>query len=102
MQGHLPQVIAIQRKNIEGVELHFLIVLAVVQALEVGDAIDAALLLKPDSMPDDARAVMLKEADVSARVLGVQLQVVEAQGPADFDGAFSKMSAKGVGALVVH
>ena len=44
---------------------------------------------------------MLKEADLSARALGVQLQVVEARGPADFDRAFSEISAKGAGALVV-
>ena len=31
----------------------------------------------------------------------MQVQVVEARGPADFDGAFSEMSAKGAGALVV-
>jgi putative ABC transport system substrate-binding protein len=60
-----------------------------------------ALLLKPDSMPDSAKEVRLKEADVSARALGVQLQVVEARGPADFDRAFSDLSAKGAGALVV-
>ncbi len=60
-----------------------------------------ALLLKPDAMPDRAKEVRLKEADVSARALGMQLQVVEARGPADFDRAFSDMSAKGAGALVV-
>jgi putative tryptophan/tyrosine transport system substrate-binding protein len=60
-----------------------------------------ALLLKPDSMPDSAKEVRLKEAAVSARALGVQLQVVEARGPADFDRAFSDMSKKGAGALVV-
>jgi putative ABC transport system substrate-binding protein len=60
-----------------------------------------ALLLKPDSMPDSAKEVRLKEAAVSARALGVQLQVVEALGPADFDGAFSDMSAKNAGAVVV-
>jgi ABC-type uncharacterized transport system substrate-binding protein len=57
--------------------------------------------LKPDSMPDSAKEVRLKEAAVSARALGVQLQVVEALGPADFDGAFSDMSAKNAGAVVV-
>jgi putative ABC transport system substrate-binding protein len=60
-----------------------------------------ALLLKPDAMPDRAKEVRLKEADVSARALGMQLQVVEARGPADFDRAFSDMSEKGAGALVV-
>ena len=61
-----------------------------------------ALLHKPDSMPRDAKEIMLKEADDSARALGVRLQVVEAQGPADFERAFSEMSAKDAGALVVH
>ena len=60
-----------------------------------------AVLRKPDSMPEDAKKVRLKEIDVSGRALGVQLQVVEARGPADFDKAFSEMSAKGAGALVV-
>jgi ABC-type uncharacterized transport system substrate-binding protein len=60
-----------------------------------------AFLLKPDTMPDSAKEARLKEAAVSARALGVQVQVVEALGPADFDRAFSEMSAKGAGALVV-
>ncbi len=60
-----------------------------------------AVLLKPDSMPESAKEVGLKEADVSARVLGVQLQVVEARGPEDFDRAFSDMSEARAGALVV-
>src|SRR6266436_3534658 len=60
-----------------------------------------AVLLKPDSMPDSAREVRLKEAAISARALGVRLQVVEARGPAEFDRAFSDMSEKGAGALVV-
>jgi putative ABC transport system substrate-binding protein len=60
-----------------------------------------ALLLKPDSMPESAKEVRLNEADVSARALGVQLQVVEARGPSEFDRAFSDISEKGAGALVV-
>jgi putative ABC transport system substrate-binding protein len=60
-----------------------------------------ALLLKPDAMPDRAREVRLKEADASARALGVKLQVFEARGPVDFDGAFSDMSKAGAGTLVV-
>ena len=56
-----------------------------------------ALLLKPDSMPDSAREIFLKEANLSAG----KLQVVEARGPADLDSAFSELSAKGAGALVV-
>src|SRR5258707_1489992 len=61
----------------------------------------AAILWKPDSMPERAREVRLKEAEGSARALGLQLQVVEARGPADFDRAFSELSAKGASALVV-
>ena len=60
-----------------------------------------AVLWKPDSMPDRAREVRLKEANVSAQALGVQLQVVEALGPADLDTAFLDISAKGASALVV-
>jgi len=60
-----------------------------------------ALLLKPDSIPDGHREIVLKQADGSGRALGLQLLVVEASGPADFDRAFSDMSAKGAGALVV-
>ena len=60
-----------------------------------------AVLMKPDSMPEEARKVRLKEVAVSGQILGVQLQVVEARGPADFDRAFSEMSVKGAGALLV-
>jgi putative ABC transport system substrate-binding protein len=60
-----------------------------------------AMLWKPDSMPDRAREVRLKEADVSAQALGVQLQVVEARGPADLERAFLDISTKGARALVV-
>ncbi len=60
-----------------------------------------AILWKPDSMPDRAREVRLKEMDVSARALGVQLQIVEARGPADLDKAFLDISATGARALVV-
>jgi putative ABC transport system substrate-binding protein len=60
-----------------------------------------AVLWKPDSMPDRAREVRLREANASAQALGVQLQVVEALAPADLDRAFLDISAKGAGALVV-
>ena len=60
-----------------------------------------ALLLKPDAMPDRTREVRLKEADASARALGLKLQVFEARGREDFDGVFSDMSKAGSGALVV-
>jgi putative ABC transport system substrate-binding protein len=60
-----------------------------------------AVLLKPDSMPEGAKEVRLKELAVSGQALGVWLEVVEARGPADLDTAFSNMSAKGVAGLVV-
>ena len=43
----------------------------------------------------------LKDTEVAARALGVQLQVVEARGPADFDRAFSDMTRAHAGALAV-
>ena len=52
-------------------------------------------------MPDRAREVRLKEADASARALGVKLQVFEARGPEDFSGVFSNMSKARADALVV-
>jgi putative tryptophan/tyrosine transport system substrate-binding protein len=45
-------------------------------------------------MPQGAREVR-KQLAVSGQALGAQLQIVEAQGPADFDRAFSDISAKG-------
>ena len=60
-----------------------------------------ALLLKPDAMPDRAREVRLKEADASARALGVKLQIFEARGREDFDRVFSDMSKARADALVV-
>jgi putative ABC transport system substrate-binding protein len=44
---------------------------------------------------------ILKEAEVAARALGVQLQVVEARRPAEFDRAFSDMTRARAGALTV-
>ena len=44
---------------------------------------------------------MLKEADVAARALGIQLHFVEARGPADFDRAFSDVTRGRAGALTV-
>src|SRR5258707_4414805 len=60
-----------------------------------------ALLLKPDTMPDRVREARLKEADASARAVGMGLQVFEARGREDFDGVFSDMSKARAGALVV-
>jgi putative ABC transport system substrate-binding protein len=44
---------------------------------------------------------VLKEAEVAARALGVQLQVVEARGPAELNRAFSDMTRARAGALAV-
>jgi putative ABC transport system substrate-binding protein len=39
--------------------------------------------------------------NVAARSLGVQLQLLEARGPNEFDGAFAAMATERVGALLV-
>ena len=44
---------------------------------------------------------MRKDAEVAARALGVRLQFVKAQGPGDFDKAFSEMTNARVDALMV-
>jgi putative ABC transport system substrate-binding protein len=61
-----------------------------------------AMLLKPDAMPDHTRKERLEAAELAVRALGVQLQVVEARGPEDFDRAFSDMNRARAGALYVH
>lgn len=43
----------------------------------------------------------IKELNVAARSLGVQLQLLEARGPNEFDGAFAAMARERVGALLV-
>jgi putative ABC transport system substrate-binding protein len=50
---------------------------------------------------DDTGEILLKEAKVAARALGVQLQVVKAREPAEFDRAFSDMTRARAGALAV-
>ena len=42
-----------------------------------------------------------REVNVAARSLGVQLQILEARGPNEFDGAFAAMAKERVGALLV-
>ena len=44
---------------------------------------------------------MLKETEVAFQALSVQLQLVEARGPNDFDKAFSSMSRERASALIV-
>ena len=60
-----------------------------------------AFLLKPDAMPDAARKERLATAADAARALGIDLQVVEARGPEDFDRAFADMRKARAGALYV-
>ena len=60
-----------------------------------------AVLWQPGGLPERMEKDMLTRVDVAARALGVQLQFVEARGPADFDRAFSEMIRAGAGALTV-
>jgi putative ABC transport system substrate-binding protein len=54
------------------------------------------------SNPTNAyHALAIKEANVAARSLGVQLQLLEARGPNEFDGVFAAMVKERVGALLV-
>src|SRR5262245_4490142 len=54
------------------------------------------------SNPDNAyHQLAIREVNVAARSLGVQLQLLEAQGPNEFDGAFAAMAKERVGALLV-
>src|SRR6266446_522623 len=43
----------------------------------------------------------IREVNVAARSLGVRLQLLEARGPNEFDGAFAAMAKERVGALLV-
>ena len=58
-----------------------------------------AFLLKPDAA--QSMEAGLKGAEVTARALGVGLQVVEARGAEDFDRAFAEMSNAHADALAV-
>ncbi len=60
-----------------------------------------AVLWHPGFLGEREEKEMLKEAEVTARALGVRLQFVEARGPADFDRAFSEMTKARAGALTV-
>jgi len=48
-----------------------------------------------------AHSLQIREVNVAARSLGVQLQLLEAGGPNEFDGAFAAMVKERVGALLV-
>jgi putative ABC transport system substrate-binding protein len=56
-------------------------------------------VLWSSSTPSYSR--LLRETEAAARVLGVQLQVVEVRGPAEFDSAFSAVIRDRAGALLV-
>ncbi len=47
------------------------------------------------------QALSIKHLNVAARSLGVQLQLLEARGPNEFDGVFAAMAKEHVGALLV-
>ena len=48
-----------------------------------------------------AQPLALENVKATARSLGMQLQLLEARGPDDFDGAFAAMAKERVGALLV-
>ena len=58
-----------------------------------------AFLGNPD-VPHSTLA--FRETQVAARVLGVELQLVEVRGKAEFESAFSAMTREHAGALIVH
>ena len=60
-----------------------------------------AVLWLPGALGERTDKDMLTGADVAARALGIQLQFVEARGPADFDRAFSEMTRARADALTV-
>jgi len=49
-----------------------------------------AILWQPGSLSEEVFQKMLQETQVTARSLGVQLQMVEAKEVADFDAAFRR------------
>jgi putative ABC transport system substrate-binding protein len=77
------------------------------------DALGKELELLKEIAPDVRRVAVLsnpanalhqlaiREVNVAARSLGVQLQLLEARGPNEFDGAFAAMSKERAGALLV-
>src|SRR3990170_3606711 len=47
------------------------------------------------------RALMLTEAEAAMRPLGLHLQILDARGPGEFEAAFSAMTRKRAGALLI-
>ncbi len=60
-----------------------------------------AALWHPGVYSEPTMRDMLKEIETAARALGVQLQLVGARGPDDFDRAFSAMTTERANALIV-
>ena len=60
-----------------------------------------AVLYNPDPMPESARIARLREVELSARALGLRVQLFEARGPEEFEPAFSEISTSGAGALLL-
>ena len=60
-----------------------------------------ALLLKPDAAPPAVMQERIKSWDATAQGLGMQLQIVEARDPAEFERAFSDMARARMGAVTV-
>ena len=60
-----------------------------------------AILWHPGAFGDQTMGDMLKEAEASARVLGLQLRLVEVHGADEFDRAFSSITRDRAGALFV-
>ena len=60
-----------------------------------------AILWQPGAFGEHTEKEMLKAAEVAARVLGIELQFVEARGPADIDKAFSEITGARADAVAV-
>jgi len=60
-----------------------------------------AVLWHPGAHGEQTQRNMLKETEVAGRALELQLQLLEARDPNDFDRAFSAMTRKRAGALLV-
>ena len=53
------------------------------------------------SNPSPAQPLIIRNVKAAARSLGLQLQLVEARGPREFEGAFAAMAKEHAGALLV-
>src|SRR5262249_20976854 len=67
----------------------------------VPDVSRVAVLWQPGAADERTQTDRVKRAEVAARALAVQLQFVEARGPADIDEAFSRLRQARAGALGV-